>query len=768
MTFASVRHRWAGFLGTFVALLLGVAVISGSLTLWAAAQPRVPDHLAAADAVVASPAFQPAGGGFPVYRPWSPDEVDTLVRRLSATPGVLSAVPVRTFYAQRLAGGAPVGDPAEAVHGGQSWSSAGLGGYELRGGHPPVASGEVVVPAAAGVPVGAALPVLTAAGPATWTVTGVSDGPGLYVDDATAAGLADGVRVIGVRLAPGTSAAALDAGGLGTVLTGAARSAVEWERDTRTRWIGAQLIIATVLVGGFVAVFVVSSTCAFAVTSRRRELGLLRAVGATPGQVRRLLLTEIVVVALLAGVPGALLGAFTAPLLAGPFVAVGLEPAGFTVGVSWWALGGSVLAGLVVGAAGVWLSARRAGRLSPLDALRDAAVQRRPMTRTRWAAGGLAALAGGGLALLLPGATAQDKPTIVLLSAMALLVAAALLAPVLVVPLVRLLPAGRGATGVLVRGAASVAARRLASVAAPVLAAVGFAVLLVGTFRTASEAVNIEDAAAIPATAVAAGSSAVPGLSEAAVRAQRGASTLPTVVYLPSGEPVSAVGGDASFSAPAVLGFQAGQRVALRFADGTVHTLTVSAVAPASSVLELPRDLVRRHDPNALTPVVHLSGPFVPSPGATEMTARAYVEREASSENDLVDLFLAVLLGISVGYTALAVANTVLMATHARRQELITLHRTGATTGQTVRVVVVESLLAVVLGVALGLAVAVPALFEARAGLQEEIGAPVTLVMPWATLAAVAGGCALLAACASTLPFLRRRMLSVGARTMAG
>lgn len=765
MTLASIRHRWAGFLGTFVALLLGVAVISGSLTLWAAAQPRVPDHLAAADAVVASPKFEPVEGGFPVYRPWSPDEVDTLVRRLSATPGVLSAVPVRTFYAQRLVGGEPVGDPSDAVHGGQSWSSAGLGGYTIRDGTPPAASGEVVVPATAGVPVGAALPALTAAGPATWTVTGVSDGPGLYVDDATAVALADGVRVIGVRLAPGAPAV-LDAGELGTVLTGDARSAVEWERDTRTRWIGAQLIIATVVVGGFVAVFVVSSTCAFAVTSRRRELGLLRAVGATPGQVRRMLLTEIVLVALLAGVPGALLGALTAPLLAGPFVAVGLEPAGFTVGVSWWAPGSAVLAGLVVGAAGVWLSARRAGRVSPLDALRDAAVEQRPMTRTRWVTGLLAVLGGGGLALLLPGATAQDKPTIVLLSAMTLLVAAALLAPVLVVPLVRLLPAGRGATGVLVRGAAAVAARRLASVAAPVLAAVGFAVLLVGTFQTASEAVDIEDAAAIPATTVAAGSSAVPGLSEAAVRAQGGASSLPTVVYLPSGESVRAVGAGTAFSAPPVLGLRVGQEVPLRFADGTVHTLTVSAVS--ASAVTLPRDLVRRHDRNALTPVVHLSGPFVPSPGATEMTARAYVEREASSENDLVDLFLAVLLGISVGYTGLAVVNTVLMATHARRQEFVTLHRTGATAGQTVRVVVVESLLAVTLGVALGLAVAVPALFESRAGLQDEIGAPVTLVMPWATLAAVAGGCALLAACASTLPFLRRGRLSVGARTMAG
>ena len=249
----------------------------------------------------------------------------------------------------------------------------------------------------------------------------------------------------------------LDVGPLGSLLTGNARSAVEPEQDTRIRWIGAQLIIATVFVGGFVAVFVVSSTCAFAVTSRRRELGLLRAVGATPGQVRRLLLTETVLVALLAGVPGAVSGALAAPLLAGPFVAVGLEPAGFTVGVSWWALGVSVLVGWSSRATGVWLSARRAGRVPPLDALRDAAVEKRPMTRTRWATGVLGVLAGGGLALLLPGATAQDKPTIVLGSAMLLLVAAALLAPVLVVPLVRLVPSGRGATGVLVRGAAAVA-----------------------------------------------------------------------------------------------------------------------------------------------------------------------------------------------------------------------------------------------------------------------------------------------------------------------
>jgi len=37
-----------------------------------------------------------------------------------------------------------------------------------------------------------------------------------------------------------------------------------------------------------VTVFVVASTFAFTVAQRRRELGLLRAIGATPRQVRRM------------------------------------------------------------------------------------------------------------------------------------------------------------------------------------------------------------------------------------------------------------------------------------------------------------------------------------------------------------------------------------------------------------------------------------------------------------------------------------------------
>ena len=63
----------------------------------------------------------------------------------------------------------------------------------------------------------------------------------------------------------------------------------------------------------FMAVFVVGSTFGFVVASRRRQLGLLRLVGATPRQVRRMVLGEAAVVALLAAVVGCLLAAVATP-----------------------------------------------------------------------------------------------------------------------------------------------------------------------------------------------------------------------------------------------------------------------------------------------------------------------------------------------------------------------------------------------------------------------------------------------------------------------
>jgi putative ABC transport system permease protein len=172
MSLAMLRYRWGSFLGTFAALLLGVAVLSGCLSLWAAARPQVPAALAAMPVVVAAPRYDPPDGGFPTYRPWSSAETDGLLARLAAVPGVAAVVPDRPFYVQRVVDGRAVGDRRDSLHSGRSWASAGA----LLDGVAPQRAGEVVVDAGLGVPVGAALPVLTAAGPATWTVTGTVTG----------------------------------------------------------------------------------------------------------------------------------------------------------------------------------------------------------------------------------------------------------------------------------------------------------------------------------------------------------------------------------------------------------------------------------------------------------------------------------------------------------------------------------------------------------------------------------------------------------------
>ena len=75
----------------------------------------------------------------------------------------------------------------------------------------------------------------------------------------------------------------------------------------------------------FMAMFVVASTFGFVVAARRRELGLLRLVGATPGQVRRMVLGESAVVAVLATVAGCLLAAVTGPAFGALLEARGVD-----------------------------------------------------------------------------------------------------------------------------------------------------------------------------------------------------------------------------------------------------------------------------------------------------------------------------------------------------------------------------------------------------------------------------------------------------------
>jgi putative ABC transport system permease protein len=761
--------------GAFVAAVIGVTVVALSTLLFASGRPHVPDRLANAPVLVQSRPANVSADLFVEGVPWSSATATGLAERLAAIDGVAAAVPDREFYAQ-------VSRSDEWR--GHGWSSAQFGGGRLDG-SPPRGEGEVVLGRAFGLAPGATVTLLTARGPTSYTISGVIDGGGIYVADPVAARLAPGIRTIALMLRPGADvetvaeASRRIVGAGGQVLTGDARSAVEPRSDARTRWIGMQVLTMMAVLAGFVTVFIVASTFAFNVAQRRRELGLLRTIGATPRQIKRIVYREALAVGAAASVAGVLLGAALATPVGRLLVEAGFEPATFRVRLVAWPLVLSLAVGPVVALLGAWSAARRAARVRPLEALREAAVETRPMGRLRWLVGALAIAVG--LAFAVGTATADSASSgavYALYSAIALMIGAAVLAPAVVPPVVRVLTWPlRGAIGLLVRESALTAPRRTASTVAPILLTVGFAILISGFVRTSTEAYAVGRSTAINAGAVIAPDGA-PGLSDAVVAGLPGAALLPTTVYTHEAKPVTALGVDpATFAAAngrlsvvsgaladldgaaAVLTESAAAELTgplrLTFADGEVVQLRVVAVVTDRSAparLLLPRALVREHDGSALTSAVFVPAAPGAVAGARVLDVATYAAEQDAAEDRLVWLATLLLIGVSAGYGAIAVANTLLMAAVNRKPDVRVLRLSGATGRQVMRTMAAEASLVVAIGALLGAAVAVVGLVSIRAGLSEQVRAPVDLVVPWSTVLTVLALCLVLAVAASVLP----------------
>ena len=119
---------------------------------------------------------------------------------------------------------------------------------------------------------------------------------------------------IGVLAAPGVDSDALQRRvgdalhGQARIVTGSARGEVEHiesveEKDAVTAIAGTFGGLAL-----FIAMFVVASTIGLSVLQRQREVALLRAVAATPKQVRRMIRWEALLVALAASAVGVVPG----------------------------------------------------------------------------------------------------------------------------------------------------------------------------------------------------------------------------------------------------------------------------------------------------------------------------------------------------------------------------------------------------------------------------------------------------------------------------
>ena len=137
----------------------------------------------------------------------------------------------------------------------------------------------------------------------------------------------------------------------------------------------------------FLAIFVVGSTFGFVVATRRRELGLLRLIGATGRQIRRLVLGESTVVALAAVVVGCLI----ATPLASPVLTLfrRITEQHLVAPAPWLAWAIAAPTGMVVALMGAWRSSRRAAKVPPSVALREAAVERSRPSIVQWIVGTL-------------------------------------------------------------------------------------------------------------------------------------------------------------------------------------------------------------------------------------------------------------------------------------------------------------------------------------------------------------------------------------------
>jgi len=696
----------------------------------------------------------------------------TLADRIAAVPGVATAAGDLTFPATLLAGGHPTGPPLD----GHGWSSAALTPYRLAAGEAP-AAGEVVLPSGAGVGVGDEVSIVAHARTATFRVSGLVVGaPTMFFADSDATELSGHpgtVDAIGVVAEPGADLGqlrhdvdqVLDGTGA-VVLTGDERGVVEFPAAES----GAEnLIVLSAVFGGLaisVALFVVATTLGLSVQQRQRELAMLRAIGTTPGQLRRMVIGEAMVMSVFATALGCLLGRYFGAWLYGELAGNGVVPAAMRFRTEWIPMVVAVGSGLLISLAGAFVAARRAARTRPTEALADAAIQRRWLSPVRLI---LAVLCfGGGTALFIVTIAVMDGPAAASTSGPAVLLWAigfALLGPgvtkvmaAVLRPPLRLLT---GNAGWLAARNTKTRTVRMAAVVVPIMLATGIATANIYLQTTSVAVSNKAYAENLRADVVLASSTGgldhelvdevrgVPGVAAASefttssvfvaapyddtqsedgwpvqgISALGGAQT--TAVTMTEGSLADLTGDtvvlpDAHADA---LGRHVGDTITMRMGDGADVDVRIAGTYPGREGFEtllMPAELVAEHTTEGLpaqllvraqpgTDLAALSGALgrlvTDRPGVA-VADRDVLTAEYAKQQEIGAWINYLMAGMIIGYTAISVVNSLVMSVSARRREFGLQRLTGSTSGQVLRMMGVEAAMVAVTGIVLGTIVA--------------------------------------------------------------
>ncbi|WP_371630895.1 ABC transporter permease [Streptomyces sp. NBC_00341] len=781
------RRAWAAVFAATAAttaLLGAFALVLGSLLL---AGPPV-ERYAGADAVVVADqrvtyTAKPWGSEPRTATAHLPERVRldrASVARAAAAEGVARAV-------------ADDSVPVVAGHGtsavGRSWPAAALTRYELTGGRAPRSASEVVVDSAlaaeSGGP-GGRVTLQVDGAARRYTVSGVAGtghrggAPAVFFTEARLTRLAGHpgtVDAIGVLAERGVSEAALRASlgdavaGRGggergpRVLTGAGRGEAEQLDALGARGDLLTMLASIAATVVMVALLVIATTLSQAVHQRSGELALLRAVGATPRQLRSAVGREAGRVAGAAALLGAVLSVPLGLLMRSLLTT---DPLPLPVPV-WLPLAAGVVGALIVALVArpvALLAARSITRLRPAVALGAArAPEPDEPGRPRTVAGVLLVVAGLGSA---GAATAQGGQAAALAASAAatsLIIAVALLGPWIARISMRVLGAplrrAGGVAGFLAARSAAAHHRRLGAALTPVVLVVAFVCVQLAAGSTLERAADRQASDALRADLVVTGPAA--GIPSEVADAVRGAPEVSAATGLLRSSVVLAhrETGDPKLDRYPVLGVTAdqlsgtldarvtagdparltgrgtvavgrdradelgagvGDTVRLRLGDGARVRLRVVAVYERSLGLGefmLPREALAAHvsaprdrqvlvrskdgDGDAVSAVRRALAPY---PGLDVRPATADDVRISPSSSDQDDALTVIGVGVIGGFALLAVVSTLTLITVGRRPEFRLLRLVGAGRGQLLRMRVLETALVTVAGLAIGTAVA--------------------------------------------------------------
>ncbi|MYU20880.1 ABC transporter permease [Streptomyces sp. SID8352] len=800
-----LAHK-ARLLMTVLAVMLGVAFVSGTLVFTNSVSGALQNSSAKGFGhvdVAIGPAYQEASGDTPGK---VPELTGSVLDRSAGVPGAASAIGVvRGFTAIADKDGGLIGD-GWSTQGGNYWGTDDPR-YPLTEGRAPRGAGEILIDAKTaertGYGVGDTVR-LSVDGPVlTPKVTGVfrtddgavAAGGTLALFDTDTAqrlfGKPGTFDEIDVKARPGVTETALKAQldkalpeGLYETHTGRQLADDQAEMIARSMSGMKQGLLVFAGIALFVGTFIIANTFTMLVAQRTRELALMRAVGASRGQVTRSVLIEAFVVGAVAAVAG---------LAAGVGIGAGLRSLVGSLGgnlpdgplvVSPGTVAAALVVGVLVTMLAAWLPGRRAAKIPPVAAMNS--VHAAATTKSLVLRNTLGALfSAAGVAVVLAATTMKgsDGQAPMGLGAVLLIIGVFILTPLLSRPLIAAAaPLLRvfGIAGKLARQNSVRNPRRTAATASALM--IGLTLITGMTVMAGSLQKSIDRMASSAIRAdyvvsMANGNPLSPDVGEKLGRAE-GVTALSPLRDSPSridGETEYLTGVDgATIGALTDLpveegaftvtgtrivvdgdtaerhGWKTGSALTVGYEDGKKQRLTVAGVYEGN-------DMIRgiMVDNATLTP--HLSDPvdmqvMVKTADGTSGQAKEALEKALGSNpaikiqdkkdisNEIAQMFTMMLnmlyglLAMAVIVAVLGVINTLAMSVFERSQEIGMLRAIGLDRRAVKRMVRLESLVISLFGGVLGIGLGV--FFGWAAGeLMGTTLATYELVLPWGRMA---------------------------------